>query len=99
MEEEIVMEQESEQADEQGLDEAALRSENSLLKLKLECIGSGVRAECVDDVICLAQGSTVGEVLKKYPMFLDSRGISTGVSMKNSSEDKGEYLRKAFGLK
>lgn len=74
--------------------------ENRCLKLELECAELGVKKECRADVIRLAEGSTIAEVIKKYPVFLGTRSVpDTGVIVRNESRNDDSALRKAFGLK
>lgn len=74
--------------------------ENRRLRLELECAELGVKKECRGDVIRLAEGSSIAEVIKKYPVFLSARSVpDTGVIVRNESRNDDSALRKAFGLK
>ncbi|MBQ8569044.1 MAG: hypothetical protein IJ446_07500 [Oscillospiraceae bacterium] len=104
MEENIINENAVEEADQVMEEESSdarlemVMAENMLLKRKLECVSLGVKAEYTEDVIRLAGDGDISEVIKKYPMFA-AANVTTGVSMKNSSDNNDDMLRKAFGLK
>ncbi len=77
----------------------SLIAENQRLALELECADLGVPKFARNDVIKLAQGSSVGDVLKKYPAFLcGNNAASTGVFLRRERSDDDLSLRKAFGL-
>ncbi|MGN0692065.1 MAG: hypothetical protein ACI4K7_06950 [Oscillospiraceae bacterium] len=82
--------------------EAALpdfSEENRRLKLELECAELGVKKECRDDVIRLAEGSSISEVLARYPVFVSPRNVpDTGVIVRNEPPNEDIALRRAFGL-
>lgn len=73
--------------------------ENKRLRLELECAELGVKKECRDDVIRLAEGSSISEVLERYPVFVSARNVpDTGVIVRNEPPNEDIALRKAFGL-
>ncbi|MGN1415687.1 MAG: hypothetical protein ACI4XF_02520 [Oscillospiraceae bacterium] len=73
--------------------------ENRRLKLELQCAELGVRKECRGDVIRLAEGSSIAEVLEKYPVFVSTRNVpDTGVIVRNEPPNEDISLRRAFGL-
>lgn len=73
--------------------------ENRRLKLELQCAELGVRKECRGDVIRLAEGSSIAQVIEKYPVFLNVRSVpDTGVIVRNETRNEDIALRKAFGL-
>jgi hypothetical protein len=90
---------------EEEVDIGELIKENALMKKRLECAEHGVRKECIDDVIAIADnsGTDIREVIEKYPMFASAAEkpySRTGVCMsrkRTASDDS--TLRKAFGLK
>lgn len=74
-------------------------AENKRLKLELECAELGVRKECRSDVIRLAEGSSIAEILEKYPIFAAVRTVpDTGAAVRNESQNEDVSLRRAFGL-
>ena len=90
---------------EEEVDVGELIKENALMKKRLECAEHGVRKECIDDVIAIADnsGTDIGEVIEKYPMFASAAEkmySRTGVCMsRKRTAANDSTLRKAFGLK
>ncbi|MGN0695877.1 MAG: hypothetical protein ACI4J5_03810 [Oscillospiraceae bacterium] len=73
--------------------------ENRRLRLELECAELGVKKECRGDVIRLAEGRSISEVLAKYPVFVSPRNVpDTGVIVRNEPPNEDISLRRAFGL-
>lgn len=82
--------------------------ENAALKNSLACYKAGVREDCIEDAVTLAErlmddktdfGAALKKVLEKHPSFV-SGGLTTGVKTENKSYSQSdEKLRAAFGLK
>ena len=90
---------------EEEVDVGELIKENALMKKRLECAEYGVRKECIDDVIAIADnsGTDIREVIEKYPVFASAAEklySRTGVCMsRRRTASNDSSLRKAFGLK
>lgn len=81
----------------------------SELETKNACYKLGVKEDCIEDVVALAEklvndktdiSAALGKVLEKYPVFKadKSRPAATGVRTETTHETDDSALRKAFGL-
>lgn len=87
----------------------AVKKEIAELKAKNACYRAGVRDECLNDVMTLANASVDDEtgfeealeaVLKRYPNLVKAAPITTGKKIENKQDEPDlTGLRKAFGLK
>ena len=87
----------------------AVKKEIAELKAKNACYRAGVRDECLNDVMTLANANVDDEtgfeealeaVLKRYPNLVKAAPITTGKKIENKQDEPDlTGLRKAFGLK
>ncbi len=87
----------------------AVKKEIAELKAKNACYRAGVRDECLNDVMTLANANVDDEtgfeealeaVLKRYPNLVKAAPITTGKKFENKQDEPDlTGLRKAFGLK
>ena len=86
-----------------------IAKENAELKNSLACYKAGVREDCIEDAVILAErlvddktdfGTALIKVLEKHPSFVSGGAVTTGVRTENKSYSQSdEKLRAAFGLK
>lgn len=83
--------------------------ENAALKNSLACYKAGVKEDCIEDAVTLAErlvddktdfNAALKKVLEKHPSFVSGGAVTTGVRTENKSYSQSdEGLRAAFGLK